>query len=77
MLSRNLDQPHRALLDDFVGEVLLDVDVLGDFTSTDDVVTPVNARGVILEYRDRLLLLESKTVQKSPEIQDFTASSQC
>ncbi len=33
---RNLDQPHRTILDGFVGEVLPDIDVLGSFTSADD-----------------------------------------
>jgi hypothetical protein len=38
-----MDEPHLAHLDDFVGEVLPDVNVLGSLTSTDDVVTPLDA----------------------------------
>ena len=57
-----------------MGEVLLDVNVLGTFTATDDVVTRLDARGAVLVYRGRLLLRESKTVQKRPEIQDLAAS---
>ena len=53
---RNLDQPHLTILNDFVGEVLPDVDVLGTFPSADDVVTPLDARGVVLVYWSRLLL---------------------
>jgi hypothetical protein len=39
-------------------KVLPDVDVLGTFSSADDVVTPHYARGVVLVYWGRLLLLE-------------------
>ncbi len=35
LCGRNLDEQHRTILDDFVGEVLPDVDVLGSFTSAD------------------------------------------
>ena len=48
----NLAQPQLTVLDDFVGEVLPDVDVLGTFPSADDVVTPLNARrGVFVSGR--------------------------
>ncbi len=46
-------------------EVLLDVDVLGTFPSSNDVVAPFNARCAVLVDRGRLLLLVSETVQKS------------
>ena len=51
-----------------MGEVLPDVDVLGTFPSADAIVTPLNARGVVLIYRGRLLLRETETVQKCPEV---------
>ncbi len=64
MCGRNLDEPHRTILYDFVGEVLPDVDVLqvGSFASADDVVAPFDARGVVLVYRGGYLLLEPETV---------------
>ena len=40
-------------------EVLPDVDVLGTFPSADDVVTPLDTRGVVLVNRSRPLLRES------------------
>ncbi len=49
-----------------MGEVLLDVNVLGAFLSAYDVVIPLNARCVDLVYQGRHLLLESETVRKSP-----------
>ncbi len=60
-----------------MGEVLLDVDVLGSFTSADDDANPFDARCVVLVYWGRLLLREPKIVQKIPEIQDLAASHQC
>ncbi len=79
LCGRNLDeQPqHRTILDDFVSEVLPDVDVLGSFPSANDVVAPFNAGGVVLIYRGGLLLLESETVQKSPGLQNLTSSRRC
>ncbi len=60
-----------------MGEVLPDVDVLGTFPSADDVVTPLDACGVVLVYRSRPLLRGPETVQKIPEIQDLAASHRC
>ena len=60
--GRDLDEPHLTVLDDLVGEVLPDDYVLGTFPAADDVVTPLDARGVVLVYRG--LLRETKSVQK-------------
>ncbi len=46
----NLDQQHLTVLDDFMGAVLPDVDVLVTFPTLYDVVAPLNARGVLLVY---------------------------
>ncbi len=73
---QNLDQLHLTILNDFVGEVFPDVDVLGTFPSANDVVTPLDARGVVLVYWSRPILRESETVQKISEIQDLAASQQ-
>ena len=51
--GRDLDEQLWTVLDDLVGEVLPDVDVLGTFPSADDVVTALDARGVVLVYRGR------------------------
>ena len=60
-----------------MGEVLPDVNVLGAFPPADDVVSPLDARCVVLVYWSRPLLRESETVQKISEIQDLAASHQC
>ena len=77
LCSRCLDEQHSTILDDFVVEVLPDVNMLGSFTSADDVVAPFDARGVVLVYRGGLLLLESWTIQMSQEVQDLASSSGC
>ena len=73
-----IDQLHLTILDNFVGEVLPDVDVLVTFPSPNNIVSnllPHSMRAVL--YRGRLLLRETKTMQKRPEIQDLAASHQC
>ncbi len=60
-----------------MGEVLPDVDMLSSFPSANDVVAQLDARGVVLVYWSRPLLLEFETVQKSPEVQDLTSSRRC
>ncbi len=47
---------HLAILDHFVRKVFPDVDVLGTLPSADDVVPPLDARGVVLVHRSRGLL---------------------
>ena len=50
VLRRHLDEPHLAVLDHLVGEVLPNVDVLGSLTAADDVVAPLNTRrGVLVD----------------------------
>ena len=74
---RILAHKHLAILNDLVCEVLPNVDVLGSLTAADDVVTPFNTRRVVLVYRGRLPLPESKSAQKVSEVQDLTARSRC
>ena len=47
----DLDEPHLLPLDHFMGEVLADVDVLGTLASADHVVSPLDARRVVLVHR--------------------------
>ena len=48
--SGDTDEEHLAILNNLVGEVLPDVDVLGSgsLPSADDVVTPLDARRVVV-----------------------------
>ena len=46
-----LDEPHLLPLDHFMGKVLADVDVLGMLASADHVVSPLDARRVVLVHR--------------------------
>ena len=60
--SRHPDQQHLSILDDLVGEVLPDVNVLGALTAADDVGAPFDTRRVVLVDRGRLLLPETESV---------------
>ena len=77
VLRRHLDEPHLAILDDLVGEVLPDVDVLGSLTAADEIFAPFNTRRVVLVDRGRFPLPESKSAQKVPEVQDLPARRRC
>ena len=65
------DQLHLAILDHFVGEVLPNVDVLSALTPTDDVVSPLDARSVVLVHRSWSLLGEAHGLEKVAKVQDL------
>ena len=65
------NQLHLASLDHFVGEVLPNVDVLGALTSTDDVVSPLDARSVVLVHRSRARLGKAHGLEKVAKVQDL------
>ena len=67
------DQLHLAILDHFAGEVLSDVDVLGALASTDDAVTPLDARSVVLVHRSRAPLGKAHRLEKVAEVQDLSS----
>ena len=73
--GRDLDKPHCPILDDFMREVLPDVNVLGPFSSADDVVAPFDARGVVLVYQSRLLLGKSQLLQQVLEVENLRRRS--
>jgi hypothetical protein len=75
--GRDLNKTHFTILDDFMCEVLPNVNVLGPLTSPDDVVAPLDARGVVLVYRCGPLLSETKSVQEESKVQDLRGSSGC
>ncbi len=63
------DKQHLAILNNFVGKVLLDVYVLGSLPSADDVVTPLDARSVVfVDLRGRRLG-EPHTLEELAEVQ--------
>ena len=68
VLRRHLDKPHLTILNDLVGEVLPNIDMLGSLTAADDsdVVAPFNTRRVVLVDRGRFPLPESKSAAESP-----------
>ncbi len=64
-LERRRDsyEPHTAVLDDPVREVLPDVNMLGPLASSNDVVAPLDARGVVLEHLGGVLLSEAESLE--------------
>ena len=70
-------EPHIAVLDDLVREVLPDVNMLGPLTSSNDVVAPLDARGVVLEHLGGVLLSEAESLEEVSEIQDVHACCRC
>ncbi len=73
----DLDKTHFTILDDFMRKVLPNVNVFVLLTSPDDVVAPLDARGVVLVYRCGPLLSETKSVQEESKVQDLRGSSGC
>ena len=65
------DEQHLAILNNLVGEVLPNVDVLGSLPSFDDVVTPIDARRVVFVERRGRRLDESHTLEKFAEVQNL------
>ena len=67
----DVDQLHVAILDHFMREVLPNVDMLGSLPTADDVVTPLDARGVVLEYRSRGRLGEAHVLEQVTKVDDL------
>ncbi len=70
-------EQHLAILNNFVGEVLPDVDVLGSLPSTDDVVTPLDARRVVFVNRRGRRLGEPHTLEELAEVQNLASRRRC
>ena len=73
--GRDTDYMHVAILDRLVREVLADVDVLGTFTTSDDVVAPFDAAStdqrVFVIHVGRSPLAEAYAVEQVPNVHDF------
>ena len=65
----------QTILNNLVGEVLPDVDVLGSLSSTNDVVTPLDARCVVLKDRRGRRLGEPHTLEELAEVQNLASRS--
>ena len=65
------DEQHLAILNNLMGEVLPNVDVLDSLPSADDVVTPLDARRVVFVDGRGRRLDESHTLEELAEVQDL------
>jgi hypothetical protein len=68
--GRNAVELHVAILDHFVGEMLLNVNLLGALQSADDVVPllALDARSVILVHRSRSVLGKTHILEEIAEV---------
>ena len=64
---------HLAILNDLVGEVLPNDDVLGSLPSADDVVTPLDTIRVVFVDRRGRRLDESHTLEELAEVHDLAS----
>ncbi len=62
--SRDADQLHVAILDNFMRKVLPDVNVLGVFPAANDVVFSLNARSILFIHWIRLLLCKTHVLEE-------------
>jgi hypothetical protein len=69
----DLHAPHLAVPDDLVREVLPDVDMLGSLRSANDVVSPLDARRVLLKHLRGDLVSEAEPLEGVSEIQGVHA----
>ncbi len=60
----DLYEPHLAVLDDHVGEVLPDVNMLGSLSSAHDVVSPLDAGSYVLKYLRGAPLSEAQSLKE-------------
>jgi len=67
----DVDQLHVAILDHFMREVLPNVDMLGPLPSANDVVTPLDARSVVLVHRSRGRLGEAHVLEQVTKVDDL------
>ncbi len=71
------DQLHMTILDHLMSEVLPDVDVLCTLSTTSDVVSPLNARVVVLVHKSRGRLSEAHVLEKMMKVQILRRRRRC
>ena len=74
---RNADELHLAILDHLMREVLPDVNVLGALPPADDVVPPLDARGVVLVHRSRGRLGEAHVLEEVAKVEHLRSRRRC
>ena len=67
--SRDADKLHVAILDDLMGKVFPDVNVLGALPAADDIVPPFDTCRVVLVHRGRLRLRKTHTLEEVAKVE--------
>jgi hypothetical protein len=66
-----------AVLDRLVCEVLADINVLGTLTSPNHMISPLDARRVVLEHRSVVRLAKLHVGQEGAEVDDLDSHLRC
>jgi hypothetical protein len=69
--SRDADMLHVAILDDLMGEVFPDVNVLGAPPAADDIVPPFNTCRIVLVHRGWLRLRKTHEFEEVAKVKYF------
>ena len=69
--SRDADKLHVAILDDLMGEVFPDVNVLGAFPSANDIAPPFDTCRIILVHRSWLRLRKTHALEDVAKVKYF------
>ncbi len=69
--SRDADKLHVAILDDLMGKVFPDVNVLGAFPSAIDIVPPFDTCRIILVHRSWLRLRKTHALEEVAKVKYF------
>ena len=64
-------QRHMSILDGLIREVLVGVNVLGAFATSNDIVSPLNACSVVLVHRRKAFLRESHVAEQLTQVDDL------
>ena len=67
--SRDADKLHVAILDDLMGKVFPDVNVLGSLAAADDIVPPFDTCSVVLVYWGQLRLCKTRTLEEVAKVE--------
>ena len=62
--SRNLLQRHMTILDSLIREMLADINMLSALTTSDDVVSPLDACSIVFVHRRGAVLRESRVAEQ-------------
>ncbi len=73
----NLDQLHLAVMNGLMHKVLTEIDVLGSLSSSNHVISPLNACGVVFIDRSVWVLWEAHVLEEVAEVDYLDGHLRC